>query len=222
MPGLDTDLHLEMLASGRAARSLRSRVRKAGRAFMQGGGIYGMEWGDPETVPPLAYVREHFLLPYIDPSKTALEIGPGGGRWTRYMLRAGTLYAVDYHQELLNELQRNIRGSNLRPILNNGDDFPGVPDASIDFGFSFGTFVHLDIEIIERYLANLRRVLAPDATMVVQYSDKTKPLARENASFSENDPETMRALVTAAGYQIQEEDTGSLWHSAIVRFCLAR
>jgi cyclopropane fatty-acyl-phospholipid synthase-like methyltransferase len=170
----------------------------------------------------LVYVREHFLLPYIDPSKTVLEIGPGGGRWTRYMLRAGTLYAVDYHQELLDELHRNVRGVNLHPILNNGDDFPGIPDASVDFGFSFGTFVHLDVDIIERYLANLRRVLAPDATVVIQYSDKTKPLARENASFSENDPETMRALVVAAGYRIEEEDTGSLWHSAIVRFRLAR
>lgn len=25
------------------------------------------------------YVRDHYLVPYIDPSKTVLEIGPGGG-----------------------------------------------------------------------------------------------------------------------------------------------
>ncbi len=218
MPGLDTDMHTRMLASGRGPRSLRSRVRKAARALVQGNGIYGMEWGDPETLPPLIYVREHYLLPYIDRSKTVLEIGPGGGRWTRYMMGAGTIYAVDYHQELLGELHRYVRGSNLHPILNNGDDFPGVPDASIDFVFSFGAFVHLDVDIIERYLANLRRVLAPGAIVVIQYSDKTKPLAKANKGFSENDPETMRALVLAADYEVQEEDTGSLWHSAIIRF----
>jgi SAM-dependent methyltransferase len=223
MPGLDTDLHIRMLAGGRASRSLRGRVSTAARALMQGGdSVYGLEWGDPETLPPLVYVRDHYLLPYIDPSKTVLEIGPGGGRWTRYMMGAGTLYAVDYHQELLNELHRHVRGSNLHPILNNGNDFPGIPDASIDFGFSFGTFVHLDVDIIERYLANLKRVLAPGATVVIQYSDKTKPLGKENKEFSENSPEAMRAFVTAAGYEVQEEDTGSLWHSAIIRFRLAQ
>jgi 16S rRNA A1518/A1519 N6-dimethyltransferase RsmA/KsgA/DIM1 with predicted DNA glycosylase/AP lyase activity len=64
---------------------------------------------DPETVPPLGYVRDHFLRPYLYPDATVLEIGPGGGRWTQYMLGVKKNYAVDYHTELLSELKRNIK-----------------------------------------------------------------------------------------------------------------
>ena len=56
---------------------------------------------------------------------------------------------------------------------------------------------------------------------MLQYADKTKPLARANAGFSENDPDTMCARVRSHGYAIAEEDRQTLWHSAVVRFGLA-
>jgi len=121
--------------------------------------------GDPEYVPPLTYVRDHFLAPYVSASTTIVEIGPGGGRWTRYMLGAQRIYAVDYHQELLDELQKNLGRRNITFVKNNGDDFPGVPDRSVDLVFSFGCFVHLDTDIIARYLDNIRRLLKPDANV---------------------------------------------------------
>lgn len=216
----DSDLHTTMLARGRAKRALWQRIRKAAQYLVRGDGIYGMEWGDPDVLPPLKHVRDNYLLPYLDPTKTVLEIGPGGGRWTRYMTTANTIYAVDHHRELLEELSRSVRSRRLRRIVNHGDDFPGVPDGSVDFVFSFGTFVHLDAAVIDRYLRNLKRVLAPGADVVIQYSDKTKPLGRQNRTFSDNDPERMRAQVTTHGYEILEEDTASLWHSAVMRFRL--
>ncbi|HEU5142595.1 MAG TPA: class I SAM-dependent methyltransferase, partial [Solirubrobacterales bacterium] len=133
---------------------------------------------------------------------------------------AKTIYAVDDHPQLLEELSRSVRSPALRRIVNHGDDFPGVPDGSVDLVFSFGTFVHLDAAVIDRYLGNIAPVLRPGADVVIQYSDKTKPLGRQNRTFSDNDPERMRALVTAHGYEILEEDTVSLWHSALMRFRL--
>lgn len=217
MPTLDTNLHLTMLAGGRKRRGLLARARKAIRVLMDSD-PYGMEWGDPDVSPPLRYVRDHFLRSHISPETTVLEIGPGGGRWTRYLLEAKLVYAVDYHEELLEELRKTVRSGNVRFIRNNGTDFPGVPAASVDFVFSFGTFVHLDIDLIEAYLRNLRPVLKQDANVVLHYSDKTKPLAQANAGFSENDPDRMRRLVQAGGYRILEEDTKTLWHSSLVRF----
>lgn len=218
MPSLDTDLHLSMLAESRGRRSLRARLGNALRCLRGGTDIYGLEWGDPDALAPLTYIRDRFLAPYVDSCATAVEIGPGGGRWTRYMMGAKALYALDCHQELLEELERNFKGPSLHPVLNDGDDFPGIPDACVDFVFSFGTFVHLDLDIIERYLVNMKRILAPGASVVIQYSDKTKPLGKLNPEFSENDPETMLALLTASGYETLEQDTGTLWHSSLVRF----
>lgn len=220
MPGLDTRLHLEMLEGGKRGRRFAARMRRALRVLFKKDDVYGLEWGDPETSPPLGYVRDHFLLPYVSPNTTLLEIGPGGGRWTRYMLGAERIYAVDYHQELLDELKSRFNRPNITFVRNNGDDFPGVPDHSIDFLFSFGTFVHLDVDIIDRYLRNMKRLLKPDSDVVIQYSDKTKPLGKSNAGFSENDPDRMRDLVFSNGYTIRDEDVKTLWHSSIVRFGL--
>jgi SAM-dependent methyltransferase len=221
MPSLDSDIHSHMLRDGREARRLRARLRAAARALFSKPPPYGLEWGDPDHVEPLVYVREHFLEPYLSPNGTVVEIGPGGGRWTRYMLVARRIYAVDYHQELLDELRKTINRPNVTFVKNHGSDFPDVPDHSIDFIFSFGCFVHLDQDIIAHYLANMRRLLLPRSNVVLQYSDKTKPLARASPGFSDNDPETMRALVLAEGYEIREEDTATLWHSGIVRIGLA-
>ena len=221
MPKLDTTMHLDMLRSGKRQRSLTSRIKKALRVLLTKNDIYGLEWGDPDVVPPLSYIRDHFLRPYLLPNSTIIEIGPGGGRWTRYTLNVSHIYAVDYHQELLNELKSNFDANNITYIKNNGDDFPNIPDGSIDFLFSFGTFVHLDTDIIDRYLRNMKPLLMNHSNVVLQYSDQTKPLGKNNIGFSENSPDKMRALILSHGYTIYEEDVKTLWHSSIVRFGLA-
>jgi cyclopropane fatty-acyl-phospholipid synthase-like methyltransferase len=211
MPRLTTTLHLDML---QRARSRGQLSRDA---------LYGLHWGDPENPEEtgLRAIRDHWLLPHINPAMTGLEIGPGGGRWTRYMLGFCRLYVVDYHSELLAELRRNFAQSHIVEILNNGTDFPGVPASSVDFVFSFGVFVHLDLDLIRAYLDNLRAVIHPGTQVVIQYADKDKPSAQQNRGFSDNDPRRMREAVESGGYCILEEDTTSLDHSAIMRFGLA-
>lgn len=206
MPGLETTLHLDML---RKAREVGQPERD---------GLYGLHWGDPEVSTELAAVRDRFIAPFVGPDVVACEIGPGGGRWTRYLLGCRTVYAVDYHQELLDELAKTFAAPNIVPVLNAGSDFPGIPDGSVDFLFTFGVFVHLDRSLIAAYLLNMGRILGPAGTAVVQYSDKTKVAARRNFSFSHNNPALMRALVLDAGFEITEEDTTSLKHSSIVQF----
>ena len=210
-----------MFKHGKRLRSLPFRIRKAIKVLLAKNDVYGLEWGDPETVEPLGYVRDHFLMPYLSPNTTVVEIGPGGGRWTRYMLNTKHIYAVDYHQELLNELKSNLDATNITYVKNNGDDFPQINDESIDFLFSFGTFVHLEVEIIGRYLQNMKRLLKHDSNVVIQYADKTKPMAKKlDGFFSENDPDKMRKLILSYGYSIFEEDVKTMWHSSIVRFGL--
>jgi SAM-dependent methyltransferase len=219
MPDLSTKLHLQMLMDYKNRKSsLMSRFKKAIKIILAKDDIYGLEWGDPDTSPPLQYVREHFLLPYLLADSVVLEIGSGGGRWTRYMLNVKHLFALDYHQELLDEFNLNFKASNITTVKNNGDDFPGIPEKSIDFLFSFGTFVHLDLDIIERYLINMKPLLKENAIVVIQYSDKTKPLGKRNLGFSDNDPDRMRELVISCGYRIFEEDEKTLGHSSIIRF----
>lgn len=206
MPSLDSPIHLQMLRD-----SYKRGDTDEERA-------YGLEWGDPNERPFLKLCRDQFIQPYIRLDHTALEIGPGGGRWTRYLLSFRRVFVVDFHAELLAELAKKFQVPHLIPIHNSGTDFPGVPGASVDYVFSFGVFVHLDAPIIRAYLASLLPIVTDEANIVIQYSDKTKGEAKREPSFSENDPEAMRRIVTEAGFFIVEENLTALPHSSIMRF----
>lgn len=205
MPKLSDTLHLDMLKDA-------SKNKNAS--------LYGLHWGDPNKNMNLKFIRDNYLYRYLNPEHTALEIGPGGGRWTRYLLSFDKVYAVDYHQELLDELERNFVVPHLHTIKNNGTDFPGIESNSIDFIFSFGVFVHLDREIIDDYLRNMKSILKQGGNIVIQYSDKTKKLAQANPGFSVNNPTMMRKMVLSHGYTILEENLTILKHSSIMRFTL--
>ena len=190
----------------------------AAKIVVGGGQLYGLQWGDPETVEPLKFVRDRYVLPYVKGDQVAAEIGPGGGRWTRYLLGFRTLYLIDYYSDLQDELKRNLKGKNLRFIKNNGTDFPGITQDSLDYIFSFGCFVHLEMPLIQSYLNNMYPVLRPGGNAVIQYSDMTKIMGKIEKGFSKNSPEQMRRVVVDAGFKIVEEDLTTLWHSSILRF----
>jgi cyclopropane fatty-acyl-phospholipid synthase-like methyltransferase len=218
VPDLSTSMHIDMLREFKRRRALPVRLFRAIKQELFSPPIYGMEWGDPDTVQPLQFIRDRFVLPFVRDDHTALEIGPGGGRWTRYLLGFGKLYVVDFYPELLAELRKNFRRPNMVFVKNNGTDFPGIEPGSVDYVFSFGTFVHLDPEIIEAYLVNLRPIVRPGSNVVIQYSDKTKTMAEVNPGFADTTPEMMRSMISRAGYRILDEDLTTLWHSSVVRF----
>ncbi len=78
MPDLDTSMHLDMLREYKRRSSLLHRLREAAKGVRSSEKIYGLEWGDPESVEPLRFVRDRYLLPYVNPLCEAVEIGPGG------------------------------------------------------------------------------------------------------------------------------------------------
>lgn len=71
MPDLNTKLHIDMLKNKKSVEE---------------SSIYDLHWGDPENDQRLAFIRDQYIYPYINPKHRVLEIRPGGGRWTRYLL----------------------------------------------------------------------------------------------------------------------------------------
>jgi phospholipid N-methyltransferase len=218
MPDLDTRLHVEMLQTYKEQNGFLRRVRRAVREVVSPSKFYGLQWGDPEISGPQVYMRDKYVLPYVKPDQVALEIGPGGGRWTRYLLGFRKLYVVDYHAELLHELRGRFNMPNMQFIVNNGTDFPGVPESSVDYVISVACFVHLELHLISAYLKNIAVILKPGGNVFLTYSDKTKVGAQMNSTFTENTPERMREMVTQAGFRILEEDPTILWNSGVIRF----
>jgi SAM-dependent methyltransferase len=220
VPDLDTSLHTDMLLDFKRQNSLPRRLYRSIRRELKRSNIYGIGWGDPEVDTPLRFIRNHWLLPYVADDQIAVEIGPGGGRWTQYLLGFKKVFAVDYYPELLEQLRKSFHKPNLVLVQNSGTDFPGIPLHGVDFVFSFGTFVHLEPELIEDYLRNIREILKPGGNVVIHYSDKNKIMARKNSTFVETTPDIMRSMVREAGFEIAEEDLTTLWHSSLIRITI--
>ncbi|MGF7162086.1 SAM-dependent methyltransferase [Rhodoligotrophos appendicifer] len=200
------DLHLDKLRKARE------------RGLIDQHGLYGLQWGHPDERKDLVAVRDRFLWPLIHPDKIAVEIGPGGGRWTRYLVPCRTLYVVDLYAELLEELKRNFHVPNMVFIQNSGTDFPGMAPMSADLIFSYGTFVHFELPMISTYLTSIANILRPGGDVVLQYADKTKPVGAATPSFPDCDPARMAALVRDHGFTIVDQDDVTLNNSGIIRF----
>ena len=218
---LGTTLHTDQLARARRARFLPVRLAKAVyKELTKGPDIYGLEWGDPDVWTPLRFIRDRYVTPFVNPEHVAVDIGCGGGRWTRYLLGFKTVYAVDYYEELLSEFRKSfLRHRHVKSIKNNGTDFPGIALQSVDYIFSFGCFGHINQTLIEGYLGHIKEILKPGGNVIIHYSDKNKIMAQD-AGFSDNTPEQMRALVLSRGYTIIQEDTTTMWNGSIIHFTI--
>jgi len=193
---------------------------------------YGDEWGDPAASPlrrwigvltgkrrfrTLHLVARRYIAPYVGPGKVCLEIGPGGGRWTQFLVGARELILVDLNPEFFEYLRQRFPAalSRMRFYQTSGYELGAVADASVDFVFSFGTFVHIEPEGIDAYLGELKRVLRPGGIAVLQYADKTKWPAARNPNFSNMTPDRMEALAAGRGFRVRAHDTALLLHSSI-------
>jgi SAM-dependent methyltransferase len=172
--------------------------------------LYGDEWGDPELrgwryalhrvwrrgVSPgaLHKVVDLYIRPYLTADATVVEIGCGGGRWTRYLVGAKKLIAVDISPVFFAPLRARFPQANLEFYQSSGFELRGIGDGSVDYVFSFGTFVHIEPEGIAAYLAEIQRVLRVGGVAVIQYAAKEKPAARDKRTFSAMTAERMAAM----------------------------
>ena len=129
----------------------------------------GDEWGPDEWV---SGVVENWASPYLRPESCALEIGPGGGRYTiRLAPLCAELACVDVSGEMLARVRRRLAHfGHVRCVKGNGRDLGTIADDRVDFAFSCNVFVQLGIEDVYGYLVELERVLSPGGVAAIHYA----------------------------------------------------
>jgi hypothetical protein len=138
------------------------------------GGYYEGDPLDPyragSTYPATGFVSTLYatylacIRPYIAPDTVALEIGPGRGAWTRTLLGAKEVWALDALSAEHNGI-RDYLGDppNLRYFQVEDFSCSMLPDNHFDYLFSFGCLCHVSFDGITAYAANLRTKLKPGA-----------------------------------------------------------
>jgi hypothetical protein len=122
----------------------------------------GEEWSEPWGSSAAQW--NGTILPRIRdclPTGTILEIAPGFGRWTDFLKDyCDELWAVDKSTECIEACRRRFASiPHVRPYLNDGRSLSMIPNGSVDFVFSFDSFVHTNRDIVEAYLRELRTKL---------------------------------------------------------------
>lgn len=107
------------------------------------------------------------------PASSTLEIGPGCGRWTRFLLRQTKAYwGVDESRLCIERCQcRFNERHNAHFIRNDGFSLSAIEDDSIDFAFSFDSLVHAERDVVESYCRQILRKLRPSGVAFVHHSN---------------------------------------------------
>ena len=145
------------------------------------------DWrGDAEDWTPSAewkaWVVDQLLRPTMSGGGVIVEIGPGGGRWSKLLCEwADELVLVDVTERTLALCRERLgTNSNVRFIQNRGSDLPGVADDSVDRVWSFDVFVHIAPVDVAGYLSELARVLRPGGVAVIHHSGISRATRHEH------------------------------------------
>lgn len=135
-----------------------------------GGDEWSVGWGSNralwfESVLP----RIHFALP----AGHVLEIAPGYGRVTAFLLEHCTRYTgVDLTPRCVEACRERFAGrAEARFFLTDGRSLDDVEDDSVDLAFSWDSLVHADPETLEAYAHGLARKLRPGGLAFLHHSN---------------------------------------------------
>lgn len=117
---------------------------------------------------------ETFIHPNVSSDSDVLEIAPGHGRWSKEMVdRVKHLTLVDLSPSCIDHCKEIFESyDHVDYVVNDGRSLPGVPDGSVDFVWSYDSFVHMDADTIGSYLAEIDRVLKPGGRAIIHHAGR--------------------------------------------------
>lgn len=136
----------------------------------QGGDEWSVAWGSSRalwyrTVLP----RIFFALP----ARHLLEIAPGYGRVTEFLLAHCDAYTgVDLTPKCVEACRERFAGvAKARFVLTDGRSLDALDDGSVELAVSWDSLVHADPEVLESYAHGLARKLEPGGRAFLHHSN---------------------------------------------------
>ncbi len=116
------------------------------------------------------YPRLHRFLPV----ERLLEIGPGYGRWTHYLLHyvKDQYYGIDLSMQCIDACrQRFADHPQTRFEHNDGVSLAAAPDGVFDLVFSFDSLVHAEIDVHQHYVPQILAKLTTHGVAFIHHSN---------------------------------------------------
>jgi O-methyltransferase len=146
-------------------------------------GAQGEEWskawgGSEAQWFGCLYPRLHRFLP----ASSVLEIAPGFGRWTKFLIpNCNSLTGIDLSQECIDACNKIFSSaSNTSFVKNDGLSLEGAPE-QLDFVFSFDSLVHVEFDVLDGYIKQIIQKLSKTGVAFLHHSNfGALPVGAEN------------------------------------------
>ena len=166
----------------------------------------GDEWSDGAGGPARQwfwwlYPRVHAFLP----ADTVLEIAPGYGRWTQFLVtQSKRLVGVDIAPRCVDACRERFATAAAHCIfhVNDGYSVPMVEDRSVDFVFSFGSLIHAEMDVMAAYVSEASRILTQHGVAFLHHSNAL------DCGYRAQPPRSHAATVSATSVARAAEQVG--------------
>jgi SAM-dependent methyltransferase len=116
------------------------------------------------------------LLPRLHrflPAARILEIAPGFGRWTKFLLPICQEYlGVDISRECVEQCRSIFSGArHAQFAVNDGLSLEAAANDAFDFVFSFDALVHVEMDVIDAYVMQIVRKLTQTGVAFIHHSN---------------------------------------------------
>lgn len=141
-----------------------------------------------------------------------LEIGHGTGRYSRHFLPWRLNYYLDINPEyekIIRERFKEPQQKYLKFYTTDKTECKEIPRKSVNFVFSWNTFVYFTQEHIAQYLKDIKRVFLPGGYAFIHYADCDFDHDLEKAKrgyWNYNTKRSMKEMIETAGYEVIEMD----------------
>lgn len=138
--------------------------------WQDGGEEWSTAWGGSEAQWfGCLFPRLHRFLP----AQRILEIAPGFGRWTRFLIPAcDEFVGIDLSAKCVDACRERFKPArHARFIANDGTSLAAVPDSSFDLIFSFDSLVHAEHDVMASYIPQVLRKLSATGVAFLHHSN---------------------------------------------------
>jgi len=134
------------------------------------GDEWSAAWG---SAPAQWYGAIYPRIVCFIPASRILEIAPGHGRWTQFLLaQCNEYYGVDISGKCIDICRRRFAASGrVHFSQNDGLSLEMVPDDHVDFVFSYDSLVHVEEDVLRHYMWQLCQKLTKSGVAFIHHSN---------------------------------------------------
>ena len=159
----------------------------------------------------------------VFPAKRVLEIAPGFGRWSKFLVGACESYVgIDLSGKCVAACQSRFAAARHARFIQNDGLSLEVADGSFDFVFSFDSLVHAEIDVFRGYIPQIISKLAPTGAAFIHHSNLH---ATPNLAFNPHcratsvDAEQIAALIGGNGGRVLIQEVIN-WGGEVLCDCM--